>query len=833
MNKLARALPLSLAIAAVLLLLQSSTLPVRADTNAITNPILFVTQVPIRADFTTIGSVFGNHRADIDSVGRGGDLYIRYPDGTLKNLTQAAGYGVASGFQGETAIAVRDPSVHWSGTKALFSMAIGAPTHQYDYKDYFFQLYEVTGLGKNDTPVITKIPSQPANVNNITPIYGTDERIIFSSDRPRDGSPHLYPQLDEYEEAPVVSGLWSLDRNTGSLFLMTHTPSGAFTPIIDSFGRVVFTRWDHLQRDQQADADRDAGAGYDSYGQGAGCSAYCTFNYANESANAQKLASRAEIFPEPRADDQVAGTNLNTHTFNAFTPWQINEDGTEEETLNHLGRHELNGYMPQSLNDDPNLVEYYGQYSRANQNEITNFLQVKQDPTTPGRYLGIDAPEFYTHASGQVISVNANPNVNPDSSIITYWTHPDTASYTDEPNVNHSGHYRDPLPLTGGTVIVAHTTETKGAGDDYANYAFRLKTLVQLPNTYWTAGTPLTNGITKNIWWWSPDVRIDFNGEMWELQPVEVVARAKPERRTAHLPAPEKTAIENAGVQVSQIQTWLTQNNLALMVSRDVTQRDDFDKQQPYNLRVPNGKETLGAGGKVYTTKYLQLFQGDLIRGVGGHQDPRDGRRILAQLMHDPAAVTANDMASGVASSVLVAPDGSVAAFVPARRAMTWQTTDAGGTGVVRERMWITFQPGEIRVCSSCHGVNDKDQAGNAPAANVPQALTDLMTHWKNNNGNACSAKPGAPVQTAPGNGTTIPKKRAKLAWDAVNCATRYQIMVREGSPQGPKVEKNKNVPGTKYKTIKLAPTTSYAWRVNACNAFGCAKSGWQTFTTP
>ena len=176
---------------------------------AIPNPILFVTQFPVEGDYTTIGSVFGNHRADMDSVGRGGDLYILYPDGTLKNLTQAAGYGVASGFQGANAIAVRDPSVHWSGTKALFSMVVGAPTAQYDYKDYYFQMYEITGLGKNDTPVITKIPNQPANVNNITPFYGTDERIMYTSDRSRDGSAHLYPQLDKYEEAPVVSGLWA------------------------------------------------------------------------------------------------------------------------------------------------------------------------------------------------------------------------------------------------------------------------------------------------------------------------------------------------------------------------------------------------------------------------------------------------------------------------------------------------------------------------------------------------------------------------------------------------------------------------------------------------
>src|ERR1700752_598606 len=94
---------------------------VDAGTPALPNPILFVTQVPIPGDFAAIGSVFGNQLGDIDTVGRGGDLYIRYTDGSLRNLTQEAGYG-ASGFQGANSIAVRDPSVHWNGTKALFSM---------------------------------------------------------------------------------------------------------------------------------------------------------------------------------------------------------------------------------------------------------------------------------------------------------------------------------------------------------------------------------------------------------------------------------------------------------------------------------------------------------------------------------------------------------------------------------------------------------------------------------------------------------------------------------------------------------------------------------------
>ena len=76
-----------------------------------TNSILFVTQVPIPADFTSIGSTFGNQSPSLDSCGRGGDLYIRYPDGTLRNLTRAAGYG-AWGLQSSNGIAVRQPCVH-------------------------------------------------------------------------------------------------------------------------------------------------------------------------------------------------------------------------------------------------------------------------------------------------------------------------------------------------------------------------------------------------------------------------------------------------------------------------------------------------------------------------------------------------------------------------------------------------------------------------------------------------------------------------------------------------------------------------------------------------
>src|SRR3954463_1929987 len=331
------------------------------------NPILFVTQVPVPGDFTTVASTFGNHVPSVAEAPRGGDLWIRYPDGTMKNLTRTAGFG-NGGMQGAASIAVREPSVHWSGTKALFSMVIGAPSQQYLWETYHWQIYEVTGLGQNETPVIRKIANQPANYNNVSPFYGTDDRILFTSDRPRGGEAHLYPQLDEYEEAPTVTGLWSLDPATGDLRLLNPTPSGLFTPSIDSFGRVIFTRWDHLQRDQQADGDATEGG------------TYGTFDYADESAGAARLAQRVEVFPEPRSSrtDLLAGTNLEGNSVNHFFPWEMNEDGTSEETIDHVGRHELHDYFNRSMND-AGLVEFISAgTNRANKNGVENLFQLRE-----------------------------------------------------------------------------------------------------------------------------------------------------------------------------------------------------------------------------------------------------------------------------------------------------------------------------------------------------------------------------------------------------------------------------------------------------------------------
>jgi len=709
-----------------------------------TNPLLFVTQVPIPADFTTVTATFGNHRPDLDSCGRGGDLWIRYADGTLRNLTQAAGFG-RDGDQSTNGIAVREPCVHWEGRRALFAMVVGAPRFQYDYEgNPHWQIYEITGFATpGEAPVISRVPGQPADFNNVSPAYTPDDQILFTSDRPRSGEAHLHPQLDEYEEAPTVTGLWKLDPATGALQLLNHTPSGAFSPSVDSFGRVLFVRWDHLQQDQQADADRVSSADDAPYG---------TFNYADESATAAILTgNRTEVFPESRTGNAALGG----HVFNQFFPWQINDDGTDEETLNHIGRHELGGsYRAFSFRDDPNLGELYYFGNKDNTNTIGNLLQLRESASAPGLYLGIDAPEFGTHAAGQIVRLEGAPSVNPGRMRLEYLTPRSTSAATGDGEpapADHTGLYRNPLQLADGTLVAVHTAETRGDRDEgteghpVSRHDFRLKRL-RPSGDFWVADTPLTPGLRKTVIYWSPDQRVSYtNTALWELDPAEVRVRPRPAARRTPLAAPEQSVFEAEGVVVEDFRRNLATNQLALLVGRNATTRDEADFQQPFNLRVPGGAETIGAAGKVYEVSFLQLFQGDQIRGLGltpGSTGPRPGRRVLAQHLHDPRVANPALAAGAPTGSVQLGTDGSFAAFVPARRALTWQLTAADGNPVVRERYWITAQPGEIRTCTSCHGINEGDQAGHPAPTNSPAALRDLLRAWKISTGYASGGTP-------------------------------------------------------------------------------------------
>ena len=707
-----------------------------------TNPILFVAQQPVPADFGTIASTFGNQQGNPNSCGRGGDLYIRYPDGSLENLTRAAGYG-QWGAQAPNGIAVRQPCVHWSGQKAVFSMVVGSPAGINDTTTYYWQLYEITNFTNPvSVPVITKVPNQPTNFNNIAPIYGSDDRIIFTSDRPRNGERQLYPQLDEYEELATVTGLWSLQPTNSDLFMITHTPSGAFSPLLDSSGRIVYVRWDHLQRDQQADTDWEQG--HITYG---------AFNWTDESSNSAPTTSLDEQFPEPRGvrTDLLAGTGLAGFEFNQFFPWAINQDGTDEETVNHIGRHEIGGsYLARSFTNDPNLFDLYYFGANYNTNTVNNFLEVREDPNVQGLFYGIDAPEFATHGAGQIVSLTGKTNLNAFYMRINYLTPRSTHSYASSSNSippDHTGLYRNPLMTSDGYLIASHTgyklAETGSASTGYpatnyprTSYDFRLKFL-QFNNGFYAPGTMLTPGLTNQALYLDPNnYVINFQTNLlWELDPVEVMSRPRPAPYSVPMAAPELAAFTAAGVDVGAFQDYLRIHQLALIVSRDVTTRDQADHQQPFNLKIAGtAHQTTGTTGKIYDIAWLQLFQADQIRGLnyGDTNNTGRGRRVLPQYLHDPAAD--NPTRPGIPiASVPLASDGSQAAIVPARRALSWQLMDTNGTGVVRERYWLTFAPGEIRTCTSCHGINETTQAGNPAPTNTPLALIKLLNYWKTN----------------------------------------------------------------------------------------------------
>jgi Hydrazine synthase alpha subunit middle domain len=693
--------------------LAEKSAPTRNTTGSVENPIVFVAQVPTAKAFGSRMATFANHLTNPDQVPRGGDLYIRYPNGALRNLTKEAGFGM-EGQQADRAIAVREPSVHWDGKKVIFSMVVGAPARQHEAKDYFWQLYEVSGLGVGEKAVITKVPFQPPNYNNVSPIYGTDDKILFTSDRPRNGAAHLYPQLDEYESSATITGIWALDVAAGKFRLLNHTVSGAFNPFIDSTGRLIFTRWDHLLQDQQADIDRASASPI-----------YGAMNFSDEGADAMKLPLAADYFPEPRKQSFTKYGRVNPFETNLFMPWQMNEDGTDEVTLNHFGRHEyqFNAIVPSFMDDAAlaSTMEGIQSKNRMTIRSSNGLFQLAENKRSPGNFVGVYSREFGTLTSGPLVQITGASTLTPESMTITPIVQIDART-----NESVSGRYRNPVYLQNGRLISSFT-KTNEISDPMLT-EFRLTTLIPAENgTSQMAGAPLLqNGIRKSLSWWSPAVLAKFDGLLWEIEPVEVTPRVRPSKAKEPMPTPEKSIFQAEGVDESAFRNWLVTNNLSLIVTRNQTSRELSDKLQPFNLSVPNGVETIASPlQRKYEISHYQLLQADQVRGY-----KQAGRRPIAQPSADVKRFNPSNP-EGPASSVKISPDGSTAAFVPANRAMTWQTTDASGEPIVRDRVWVTFQPGEVRVCASCHGLNTKDQIGRKEPINPPEALRTLLRSWK------------------------------------------------------------------------------------------------------
>ena len=175
------------------------------------------------------------------------------------------------------------------------------------------------------------------------------------------------------------------------------------------------------------------------------------------------------------------------------------------------------------------------------------------------------------------------------------------------------------------------------------NYQFYLYTLTTVSQNsaieYVPTASPLiSGGITKNGLKYNyasnvagqPNGTVNYSGPLWELQPVEVVARVTPPT-TVQSPltgTPEQAVFDafnlanpNNGVTVAEMQQFLQNQNPALVVMRNVTSRDRADQQQPYDLAVANGgTQTISnmptySGPPLYCVDRMQFFQADQVRG--------------------------------------------------------------------------------------------------------------------------------------------------------------------------------------------------------------------------
>ena len=790
-------------------------LPVVVSPEPLTNPIAYVEMTPYQGtDFRKQTAAISNHQPHIENAPRGDTIKIIYPGGTVRDILGDA-FNAACSPESESdrglcfehgsryinaegvlefGVAVRDDiNVRFDAQCILFSMTLGVKTSYRD-RDYShpigYQIYELCDLNEDEIPTINRLVRQPRQYNNFDAIYlPSHDQIAFVSDRPYNGAEHLYPHLDEYESAPVNSGLWKLNRENGDLTLMDASPSGVYSPQLSGDGGIYYIRWDHMQSDQQASQslshviDPDSNA--DIYG---------AKNYESENSESNYVLLVDEIRrhfdneefdkgfdiindnnkrdPHPShpvySDGRAEGNYLGTYNgnevltkrksgkygkenvlrFNQFNPWQIDQCGRKSETLRHFGRHETKSFFRASYTEDPAI--------RPQADNSTDILgdglfHIKEHPAYPGKkWVATDAPEFSTNTSGAIrLITDENPgsgfHSNGNQLMFEYLTDPSPVDPSKPASIER---YRNPLITNSGQVVASFDVLPESSFENrYGIRAdFQLYQLTQDEDGFYSASTPLleTREIAEFTYFTDGNSKKAISGNMWEVGAVEIVPRGIPQETDCshnEIPETELSILNELDIEQAELEDFLSDNNLALIVSRDVTKRDDADKQQPFNLRVltesgDEGIQTVSEdynGATIYDVTYLEIEECSYVRGYTNSK-MQNGRRCLARPVSDEISKELNATSESDGShSIKVEADGSIAAFVPADRALSWMTTDNTGKPVVRERFWIKFQRGEVRVCASCHGINEKDQAGNAGAPeNSPIALRKLLSNWKN-----------------------------------------------------------------------------------------------------
>lgn len=97
-------------------------------------------------------------------------------------------------------------------------------------------------------------------------------------------------------------------------------------------------------------------------------------------------------------------------------------------------------------------------------------------------------------------------------------------------------------------------------------------------------------------------------------------------------------------------------------------------------------------------------------------------------------------------------------------------------------------------------------------------------------NAMACNKRPAKPEIATPGSSAYLHTRRVELGWKSADCATHYQVEVRQGKTWGRPWDANYGLTETSYRTRKLEAGQTYWWHVEACNSHGCKSSRWISF---
>ena len=238
----------------------------------------------------------------------------------------------------------------------------------------------------------------------------------------------------------------------------------------------------------------------------------------------------------------------------------------------------------------------------------------------------------------------------------------------------------------------------------------------------WTPGARLIpNGISKSISYWDNQSyrQLSYSGPLWELDPVEVRARPRPPRHQ------QSAAGDRDADPARRARRRRGDRSPARLPRRAQPGAD----RQPQ--RHPPRRPAAG----------LQPARSPAARR---RPSPRARRRSRSPTCSSSratsSAATRSSTRAGGRSRSCCTTACCRRSAARRRAACGWPRTAASrrwcrpaarspgssptadGTPVVRERYWVTFAAGEMRVCTNCHGVNTHRRRARPAGADQPAA---------------------------------------------------------------------------------------------------------------